>query len=271
MPSYYEIIPPFTQFFDANGNPLSGGKLYTYTGGTSSNKTTYREIDAVTANSNPIVLDSSGYTPYGVYGTTGSYKLVLKTSADVTVRTRDRVYGINDVNNRGWVLLSSQIASASSSIDFTAFSSSYNFYRIECYGIVPATDTAALYMRTSSNGGTSFDAGSSDYHYISTYSTTAPATSQLTSAGAAFMQLFNSLGSSTGEHLACTVDISGMSGTTYKPVRWQGWLYNSAALAVSFTGGGMRASTSAINAVRFVMSTGNIASGTFKLFGMAED
>lgn len=269
MPSYYEIVPPFTQFFDGNGNPLSGGKLYTYTGGTSSNKTTYREIDAVTANANPIVLDSSGYTPYGVYGTTGSYKLVLKTSADVTVRTRDHVYGINDVNNRGWVLLSSQVASSSSSIDFTSFSSSYNLYEIHCYGVVPATDGANFYIRTSANAGTSYDAGASDYQFSFVYGSTAGSATAAGDASAAQIEVAT-VGSSTGESLSLKIRLAGLSGTRYKMLEISGGTYNATPTFVSINGMGMRASTSAIDGVRLLFSSGNISAGTFKLFGLAE-
>lgn len=97
-PMYYELIPAFQQFLDGNGDPLVGGQLFTYTADTSSPKATYREADGLTANDNPIVLDSSGYAPYGVFGTTGAYKLVLKDADDVVIRTRDNVTGISDIN-----------------------------------------------------------------------------------------------------------------------------------------------------------------------------
>src|SRR3990167_7629725 len=51
------------------------------------------------------VLDSGGYPATGgsvveVWGTSGvSYKIILKTSADVTVWTRDNLSGINDVSS----------------------------------------------------------------------------------------------------------------------------------------------------------------------------
>lgn len=45
--------------FDANGNPLAGGKLYTYRSGTSTPKKTYSDATG-TENTNPIILDSEG-------------------------------------------------------------------------------------------------------------------------------------------------------------------------------------------------------------------
>ena len=96
MATFFELMPAFSQIEDGNGNPLSGGKLNFYTAGTSSRKDTFRESDGVTANANPVILDSSGYPPYGIWGTTGAYKIVLTDSADVVIRTRDNVLGIGD-------------------------------------------------------------------------------------------------------------------------------------------------------------------------------
>jgi hypothetical protein len=82
------------QFFDDNGVPLNGGLLYTYAAGTTTPLATYTSSNGVTANSNPIVLDSAGRVPYQVWLTVGSaYKFILKTSTGVTVWTEDNVFG----------------------------------------------------------------------------------------------------------------------------------------------------------------------------------
>lgn len=91
----YRLVDDY-QFFDSNGDPLNGGLLYTYTAGTTTNKTTYQESTGVTPHANPIVLDSAGRLPADVFGTTGAYKLVLKTSSGTTIWTRDNITGIND-------------------------------------------------------------------------------------------------------------------------------------------------------------------------------
>lgn len=51
---------PELQFFDNNGNILSGGTVGTYQPGTLTPVTTWQDINQVTANTNPIVLDSAG-------------------------------------------------------------------------------------------------------------------------------------------------------------------------------------------------------------------
>jgi hypothetical protein len=86
------------QFFDDNGVPLNGGLLYTYAAGTTTPLATYTSSNGVTANSNPIVLDSAGRVPYQVWLTNGSdYKFILQTSTGVTVWTEDDVEANSDL------------------------------------------------------------------------------------------------------------------------------------------------------------------------------
>lgn len=82
------------QFFDDNGNPLSGGKLYTYAAGTSTPQATYTSRTGLTANTNPIILDSAGRTPEQIWSTEGMlYKYVIKNANDVLVRSWDNIGG----------------------------------------------------------------------------------------------------------------------------------------------------------------------------------
>jgi hypothetical protein len=69
---------------DVNGNPLVGGKLYSYRPGTSTAKATYSDSGLTTANTNPIVLDARGEASVYLNGAT---KLVLKDSAGATIWT----------------------------------------------------------------------------------------------------------------------------------------------------------------------------------------
>jgi hypothetical protein len=88
------------QFFDNTGLPLNGGLIYTYQAGSTTPLATYTDVNGTIANTNPIVLDSSGRTPAEVWLTYGfNYKFVLKTSAAVTLGTYDNLYGIIGVLN----------------------------------------------------------------------------------------------------------------------------------------------------------------------------
>lgn len=85
------------QFFDNNGNPLSGGKLWSYQAGTTTPQTTYTTASGNVAHTNPIVLDSAGRVATGqIWLTAGSnYKFTLMTSVNVTLATWDNITGIN--------------------------------------------------------------------------------------------------------------------------------------------------------------------------------
>ena len=91
------------QFFDNSGAVLAGGLLYTYAAGTTTPLATYQESSGSTVHTNPIILDSAGRVPTEVWMTAGSaYKLVLKTSAGVSLWTMDNLRGINDVSSVPW-------------------------------------------------------------------------------------------------------------------------------------------------------------------------
>ena len=81
------------QFFDNNGNPLSGGKIYTYEAGTTTPLATYTSSTGVTAHTNPIVLNSGGRVPSGgeIWNQLRLYKFVLETSTSVLIATYDNV------------------------------------------------------------------------------------------------------------------------------------------------------------------------------------
>ena len=89
MARYLDIS---AQFFDNEGDPLSGGKLFFYDTGTNDLKTTYSDVGQSVENTNPVVLEA-----YGVPGDIffdGTAKVVLKTSADVLMREMDPVNGV---------------------------------------------------------------------------------------------------------------------------------------------------------------------------------
>lgn len=77
------------QFFDANGNPLAGGKVYTYQAGTTTPLATYTDASGSTPNANPIILDSAGEA--NIWLGSQNYKFILKDANDVTQWTVDNI------------------------------------------------------------------------------------------------------------------------------------------------------------------------------------
>lgn len=77
------------RFLDSDGNPLNGGRVYTYVaGGTSVAQATYTTMGGTVQNANPIILNSAGRpTSGGIFLAATSYTIEVKTSADVLLYT----------------------------------------------------------------------------------------------------------------------------------------------------------------------------------------
>lgn len=87
------LAPDFVQqYFDSSGNPLSGGKVYTYVAGTTTPLSSYTDSSGVTSNANPVILDSAGRANIWLDPTL-SYKMVIKDSSDNTIKTVDTIAG----------------------------------------------------------------------------------------------------------------------------------------------------------------------------------
>lgn len=86
-----KYLSPWTRvrFLDANGAPLSGGKLYTYLTGTSTPKATYSDSSG-TLNANPVILDAEGYTDIWL-DNDADYRFRLENSAGVLQWQRDDI------------------------------------------------------------------------------------------------------------------------------------------------------------------------------------
>lgn len=83
---------PKQQFFDANGAPLVGGKLYTYQAGTTTPLVSYVDSSGLVANTNPVILNSRGEADVWLGGE--AYKFKLTTSTDVEIWTVDNITSI---------------------------------------------------------------------------------------------------------------------------------------------------------------------------------
>ena len=81
---------PKQQFFDSDGIPLAGGKIYTYAAGTTTPITTYVDAAGVTTNTNPIILNSLGQADIWLLST-ASYKFVVKDANEVLLFTTDNI------------------------------------------------------------------------------------------------------------------------------------------------------------------------------------
>lgn len=72
---------PKIRFTDSNGDALVGGKLFTYAAGGTTKINTYTDSTGLSANTNPIILDSRGECSCWLTAGT-AYKLTLAPSTD---------------------------------------------------------------------------------------------------------------------------------------------------------------------------------------------
>lgn len=83
---------PKAQFLDAAGQPLVGGKVWTYTAGTTTPLTTYTDSTGTTENTNPVILDSRGEAAIW-FAESVLYKVMLTDADDVEIYTVDNLSG----------------------------------------------------------------------------------------------------------------------------------------------------------------------------------
>lgn len=96
---------PYLKFkeTDSNGDPLSGGKLYSYIAGTSTPLGTYTDESGATPNSNPVILDASGRADVWL-SAASVYKFALYDSNDNLIWTVDDISGgsASTVSTTSW-------------------------------------------------------------------------------------------------------------------------------------------------------------------------
>lgn len=172
------------------------------------------------------------------------------------------------------VLLQSLAANNDATLDLTSwYSSTYESYVIELINVLPATDGVALYSRLSVDGGANWDAGN-NYAFIFKYF----------NAGGTGGTASNSATSI----FPCGVDqqygnatyggVCGILGLT-NPASTSGYKYfngtltgwdNRDAFPTGFISQYIYKPANAVNGLRFYFSSGNVASGTIKVYGMTK-
>ncbi len=80
---------PKIQFLDANGVPVAGGFVYTYSAGTTTPLVTYTDASGSTPNADPVVLDSGGFA--NIWLGANTYKIVLQDKHGVQIWSVDNV------------------------------------------------------------------------------------------------------------------------------------------------------------------------------------
>jgi len=168
------------------------------------------------------------------------------------------------------VLISTQTASSSATIDFTSISNStYSSYELVIDNLVPATNAVFPILRFSV-GGTFQTTDYSWQNYRNIGSGSGINGGEFATGATGIVigstsDTFANTGSYKGGFFS--IKISNCSQTnTVKRVAYTGNYFGSGTLSVT-GGGGFAPASSAVDGFRILFSSGNITTGTFKLYG----
>lgn len=178
----------------------------------------------------------------------------------------EQVFGGAAGANCGPVLISTVTASASATVDFTSgIDSTYKKYILEIIDYVPATDNTEIWLRVSQAA--SFLSGG-NYGYGTGYTNYTTAGYVGGDTVGTKMILANGINSASGYGISGRIEIYNPSGTSKrKNFQWDLTQYNSQGVARYYGSGTYAANNTAIDGLRILSNSGNVASGTFKLYG----
>jgi hypothetical protein len=168
------------------------------------------------------------------------------------------------------VLLEQHTASASASLDFTtAISSTYDDYLIEILDLIPATDGDNLFLRFNTGGG--FDNTSGHYGWnglrwdnSGTGSAGSGSDTKIECDGGGAISNNSSYG------LTGTIKLHAPGNSIYKKCEMDTTFRNTSGNQIGNQGRGIYLVTSAITQFQLIFSTGNIASGIGRCYGIAK-
>jgi len=186
------------------------------------------------------------------------------------------LFGVAGVSTGDVVLLSTQTASNSASLDFTSgIDSTYGEYIFKFYNINPATDNTALSFQVNAVGGDSFDETMTTtffnaYHYEDDSSTGVTYVAGADQAqGTAYQTVGYGIGNGSDECGAGELHLFAPSSTTYVKHFYSRFNeYYGTNISGDRYSAGYINTTTAIDEISFKMSSGNISSGVIKMWGV---
>lgn len=143
---------PKLQFFDNNGKPAVGYKLFTYSAGTSTKLATYTDSTGNTSNPNPIVLDYRGEASVWVPPNV-SYKYVLAAPND-TDPPGSPIWSVDNLSSDQLLTLFGGVDQGSADAYVLNFDAPYSSYTdgIVIYWIPSNTNTGASTLNVNDLG-----------------------------------------------------------------------------------------------------------------------
>ena len=211
------------------------------------------------ANTGKTITLGGNLTTSGAFAST----FTMTNTTGVTFPTTGTLSTLTD---RGYVLISTAAASNSTTIDFTTLTG-YTNYVVFISSLVPATDNVIFYLRVSTDGGSTYAASSGNYwqQILTATSSTVAAAEVVTNT---YIDCGSTINNVSTLPLGGIIEILNPAGgfrtNILGKVFFQG---DSGSQRLSF-GGAQFQSNSTVNAIRFLMSSGNISTGSFQLYGV---
>lgn len=157
-------------------------------------------------------------------------------------------------------LASARLTTPSAVVDFIGLTSEYEHYQIVISNAIPVNFNSATFsLRTSSDNGSTFDSGASDYRFYINAQTDAS-------------QISLSLSAAGGDGLnengwSGVINFFNRSGETYPQFIWDYMVIDDSSNMETLSGAARRTNAT-VNALRFFYATSSIRSGTFTLYGV---
>jgi hypothetical protein len=152
-------------------------------------------------------------------------------------------------------------ASASSAVQFTSscFNASYDRYDFTITGLTPSVDGASISIRYSTDGGSTW-ISSSNYDWVGSFSFNSSSGNQSGTNSGTSITLGTSTSTATKSMSGLVTLIGANSATAWKALNFDTTAYQStgAASQVKITGAGHFQTTSAVNGVEFISSSGTL-------------
>ena len=185
--------------------------------------------------------------------------------------------GINSAFGSSWALLRTENPSSIAAVDFgsTYITSTYDHYMVRYYYVRPSSDNVYLSVNFSGDGGSTFMQKTTTLfqamHNDSDNSTQLDnETGREQHQGTGAQWLNTGVGNVSYENCAGELHLFIPTSTTFEQSFFatsQERTYNNYS-RISYVSGTMQGIGTAINLVRFAFSSGNIAAGRFKLWGI---
>ncbi len=173
------------------------------------------------------------------------------------------------VASSGLVLLEQHTASSSAVLDFTTcITSVYDSYLIQFVNVIPATNGAIIYMRLSTDGGATYD--TTAIYTIAAWLWINGSQAAVGGTNGYFPLTSGSEPTSNSSTYSINGDVklsNPLSAVTYKHIAAEMGQLNSASQINGIALRGFYASATAVNAFRILFDSGNIASGTIRVYG----